>query len=829
MKQLYSVGPLAQAAAPGSGGARTPVNQCPAFKAGSRGLRPEDVQAALTNTGYATPPSWGSQAAHPLPVRLALLQTPSLGRMLAHVAPNGGSYFAHALLNIPATADAQLAIKTWGSPHWQRHDPAGAGDLPDLPYLPVADLLDDESLRQWLGDPARQVLLEFVIAALLGAAAETRIVLAATAEDVAQVVYAVTRALPHGLLHDFTFSTYEPDPRNQSIRLVGHDTGSPESDLPDACYSGGGSIAFNLATGRKSELPGVVPFAAFAVAALAAGKTAALDDLQTTWHQLGLTEARHLDLVFRLSHGSMQLAKEEAAAAVKHPTLTAWIAARPDAVSQFVAWALEDADFAHQSLGRLIVPLRQKSEALSRVAMEVRQAGLAALTAGDQQRTANALEVILPMAAPARANAAWGELLAQAPDPQTLSWDMRRYLLPRLVRFKHPNAHASEVDASLSRWLEVPAEQLTDFLALDLPRPYHLAAAQSCLARAGEPSTAFTRAVAAHPAVVLHLLRGAGHTDDRPALLFARLINEAPEHSWFEDVLANAESFSAVARNRLFEAALAAGAIESEQVIRNQGPALLALFSGQSGLDQLGRRFLTNPPADVFTNPTLLDFLGKLKDEPQVGADVKERIAAVQVVRQFLDAPSFAADTVQPVAVALAAQPPILPASAATQVLEGVSNELSRRPASTIQQDLELILLHFGRVLAESPIALYRELLNRQRSRREFGAAVHVTHAFLAIALHAAQNEDVARQTEGLEAEAFAIATDAARRGGRRAIAAIEAQSRAWPKSARAQWGFLAQAVRPKEIGRSLRELTLFAAGAAAASAAWFVVAQVIR
>src|SRR3954470_20307583 len=141
MKQLYSAGLLsAPAAAPGL--------PTPAVKATSPGLRPEDVRAALPFTAYAPPPA-RADADRPLPVRLALLNTPLSGRMLTHVAPNGGTYFAHALLNVPATADAQLAIQTWGSPLWQRHEPDTAGELPELPYLPVADVLDDAALKAW--------------------------------------------------------------------------------------------------------------------------------------------------------------------------------------------------------------------------------------------------------------------------------------------------------------------------------------------------------------------------------------------------------------------------------------------------------------------------------------------------------------------------------------------------------------------------------------------------------------------------------------------------------------------------------------------------------
>jgi len=817
VEQLYSIGGLA--------GARLP-----AVTAASRGLRAEEVQSALAYTGYAPPAAWVSEADGPLPVRLALLQTPSAGRMLAHVAPNGGTYFAHALLNVPATADAQLAIRTWGSPRWQRHDPESAGELPELPYLPVSDQLDDGALRTWLEDPTHRAALEFVLSALLVTPAETRVVVATSAEATARIVYAVTRALPHSLLEGFTFSTYESDPRVAAIRLIGHDTGRPECDLPDACY-GGASVAFNPATGRRSELRAEVPFAAFAVEALASGDTTPLDDFQATWQLLGLTDARLFELVHRLSRGPAALTKDEATAAAAHPTLAAWVAARPGAVSQFVAWALDDTDFAHRVLSRVVASLRQKSDAVTRVATEVRQAGLAAVASGDRARAANALEVILPMVAPARANAVWDEVLTHVPDPTVLTWDMRRYLLPRLVRFKHPGAPATAVDPALVPWLDAPADQLQELLALGLPAPYRLAAAAACLSRDDEPSAVFARAVATQPGIVLDLLRAEGGTPgDRPAALFEKLLAEVPTHPWFEDVLANAATFSTGARNRLFEVTLSAGKIDPDQLIRGRGAVLLSMFSGESGLDRLGRMFLAAPPDDLVTNPTLLDFLGKLADEPQVKADVTDRISAVLAVRRFLDGPDFSAEALGPVAAALAVRPPIFPAAAVAQVLDCVSDELVRRSDSEeFQRDLELVLSHLGPVLAAGPAELYRELLRRHRARREFAPASRAVQAFLAVALGASATEDVAKVTEGLEAEAFKIATDAARRGGRRAMRAIDARSKDWPKSARTQWGFLAEAVRPKEIGRSLRELSLFAAGAGAATGVWFLVAQFTR
>ena len=118
MKQVYATGPLT----PGTG---------PAIRAASRGLRPDEVQTALSFANYAPPPSRASETT-PLPVRLAC-SNHAEGRVLTHITPNGSTYFAW-LWNVPATANAQLAIQTWGSQLWQRHDTEIAADLPELPY-----------------------------------------------------------------------------------------------------------------------------------------------------------------------------------------------------------------------------------------------------------------------------------------------------------------------------------------------------------------------------------------------------------------------------------------------------------------------------------------------------------------------------------------------------------------------------------------------------------------------------------------------------------------------------------------------------------------------
>lgn len=810
MHQLYATGTVAVNRV----GTHTPPPgrslQLPAVRASSNGLDPAAVSAVLPHAGYSAA-TFG--AARPLPPRLALLNTAG-GRVLTHAVQTGDTFFAHAILNVPDTSDAQLAIQTWGSPQWQRTPPDAATDLPDLPFLPVADVLDDAALQAWLDAAEHRDLLEFALTALLGSPPAKRVFLAAPADDVARVIYAVTRAMPGGLLDEFTFSTFEPDPLACPARLVGFDGGA-DHDLPDACYRG--HVALNTFTGKRSDVTAEVPFAAFAVAALARGEVAPLDDLKATWQRLGLKDAKRFDLVYRLARGTGTLSKDEAADALGHPPLAAWVSARTDALNQFLDWALDDRTFATRSFVRAVQSLRQKPDQLAKLTAAVRDAGTRAVLAGDTTRAATAIEVVLPTVAPAKANAVWGELLAQFADPAKLSWDMRGYLLPRFVRFKQQQSAPAGVDAALAPWLDVPTERLAEFLALDLPKPYQLAACRACLKRDAEPSPTVVTTVAANPALALTLLQPTDGTEPA-AKLYESLLTEAPERPWFEDVLARAADYPTALLNRFFEASLATTKLDADRLVRTQGGRLLDLFAGQSGLDRLGTTFLAAPPADVLTNQSVLSFLGRLREQAGLGDELTARIDAVRAVRAYLDRPTFTAEAMAPVAAAFAVAPPVLPKAAQQDVFAAVADTLQQRAAAIgFQDDLEAVLTHFGGTLAADATDLYENLLRSHRGRTaEFGRQGNAVHTFLAVALGATKSADLAGKFDGLDGHAFAVAADAAKRGGQRVLDEVDRRAKDWPKAAQTKWGFLLAAVKPRT--RWQRDLACAAVGGAVAA-----------
>jgi hypothetical protein len=802
MQQLYAYGSIARnesdrTPAPGS------TLRLPTVKATTAGVTPDRLQVVLPHAMYN-----GGKS-----VRLALLNTAN-GRVLTHAVPAGESYFAHTLLNVPETADAQLAIQTWGSPQWQRSSPDQVGDLPELPHLPVADLLDDPSLKSWLETPYKRELLEFTLTALLATTGENRVFLAATVDDVAKVIYAVTRALPANLLETFTFSTHEADPVASTAKLVGCDCGD-DADLPESCYRIG--AGFNAYTGKRSDLTANVPFAKFAAAALADGTLSKLEDLKSTWQRIGLTDARRFDLVYRLMDGTAPLTQTETTEAVQNPGLAAWLATRPAALDQLLEWALEDRAYANTTFARVVQPLRQTPSVLAKLAAKVRDVGFEAVTAGDTARTTNSFEVVLPMVAPAKANAAWGELLNRVTSPDQLSWEMRWYLLPRLVRFKQQQQTTSSVDPIFTKWLDLPTDRLAQLLSLDVPKAYHLEGCRACLKREGEPSPATAMTLSQHPTLALALLQPAD-SESASLKLYESLLKHSPTRPWFEDVIGAASDYPPALLNQFFEATLSTETLDADRLIRTRGDQLLKLFAGQSGLNKLGTQFLAKPPADALHNTTTCSFLNQLQEQDGLSDELKSRIGAVQAVRAFVNDPRLTSEAIAPVTAAFALSSSPLPTTAKSDLFNAVSLKIANSiDSAELQTDLETVLVLFGDTLATGSTDLYENLLREVRTKSvEFGRNANVVHAFLAIALGAAENKELASKLDGLDGHAFSVASNAAHRGGNRLLNEIESKAINWPKEARGKWGFLLAAVRPKV--RWQRDLVCGLIGAAVAA-----------
>lgn len=807
MKQLYVTSEAATKNGP------TPESR---VRAASPGLAPERLAAVRRYAGYASPSRevLGEAAA---PVRLALLTTPDAGRFVCHSTCLGidpatgknGHYFSHLLLDVPPTLDAQQAIQSWGSRLWQRGDHGGGSELPEALYLPVSSTLGDAELKEFLKPPANRDLLQFLLAAYLTAKPEGRLFVAAPAETVALCVYGLTRALPPSLLADLTFSTYEHDVLAGPARLAG-----TCGALPAACFEPP-HAAYDTTTGRRTEPAGAVPFAEFAVAALAKGQPAALDEFHATWQRLGVKEAGLFELVYRLARGTGVLTKEESEQVFYHPTLGAWVAVRPDAVALFLEWALEDQAYATTTFSRAVAALRQKPDQLAKLAETVRARGVAALRDGDLTRARNALEVLMPMVAPARAARVWGELLEAIADPETLSWEMRGYFLPHLARLK-PLQPGETPDAATERWLRVPAERLAWLLALDLPQTYPLAACLAALRSEGELSSDVARTMAKYPALVLaalHRLPAEGEGLDRALGLFQSVLTEAPDHPWAEDVVRAAKTLPPALLDRCLTHALEKNAVALRPLVREHGPALRELLADKPSLDRIASQLLDQPADDLLTDRGLGDFLQSLTEGSCLRPEVRTRLDACLTMRAFLAGAALERHALDRVAAALSLEPPLFPETVRGRVLAATVATWRQRTGEGVQNDLETLLLALGPAWQGGAAGLYRELLHTRQDDRALGKRADLLHALLAVALGAAQSMELAGQLDGLDAEAYGLAQRIARQGGARVLKAIDARTATWPRSAKSQWSFLAKAVRPRGARGLLRDVGLVAAG----------------
>ena len=129
--------------------------------------------------------------------------------------------------------------------------------------------------------------------------------------------------------------------------------------------------------------------------------------------------------------------------------------------------------------------------------------------------------------------------------------------------------------------------------------------------------------------------------------------------------------------------------------------------------------------------------------------------------------------------------------------------------------------MQFGDVLANDPADLYENLLRDLRGRVDVFKKPNLVATFLGLALGSAKSPELSGKLEGLDVQAFALATEAGKRGGNRLLGDLDRRTAAWPKPARTQWGFLLAAVRPRGFRGVVRDAGLVVLGAAVASAAW--------
>ncbi|HMP02226.1 MAG TPA: hypothetical protein PKC45_06975, partial [Gemmatales bacterium] len=733
--------------------------------------------------------------------------------------------FSHLLLDVPSTVDAQQVLMSWSSDQWQRSDPGTAAALPEMLYLPVAARLDDAGLAAFMANAAQRDLVQFVLAAYLTTPSSTRIFLAVAPELMIWSLYALCRAFPQTLVEELTFSSYESEPVSVSARLVATSWADPTGrDLPATCYDGLG-VGFNLYSGTKTAVNTSKPFVEFALESLASGKPVALDEFRATWHRLGVKGLGMLDLVYRLDRGTGEMTKEESRAALADPALAAWVAGKPEPLGQMLEWSFDDLDYATSIFSRAIVPLRQKPEVLAKLGSTVLEIGTASLRGGNLPRTRNALEVLLPMVAPAKAAGVWQELIQGCSDPGAMTWEMRAYLLPRLAKLK-PLQLGQTPDAEVQRWLTLSDDHLAEFLRLELPQPYLLAATLQALGDS-ERWPAVVRALADHHALVLPLLGQLAAQPggaDRAVSLFEAILAES-SRPWAEDLVRHGRLLPTPVLDRCLLAALQAPSADVVGLVRGQGVALVDRLAGQASLERIAQVLLGRPGAELLADQAFEQFLAALGPTTTLSESVRRRLDDFLAVRAFLQKPELSRDTLRRVAQALQATPELFSSQVRDRVVAVAAGPL-RSGQPGVMQDLENVLLALGLCYSGGPSELYRVLHGELREDRNFWRTEELVHAFMALSLDASQVPEVNAELNGLDDSAYALVQGMRHYGGPKLVAAIDKRTETWPRPARRQWVFLTQSGKPASFQGPLRDLLMVAIGTGLAALVFFILRQ---
>jgi hypothetical protein len=803
MKQVYYTTVFHGSSLPGM-----PEAEC-RVKASSPGVWPERQQALLPYARYTPPSQDEGQAAPPPPIRLALLQTPEAGRFLCHTTYVPGSTnngqpamaVSHLVLDLLPTMDAQHAIQTWGSDHWQQSDPGFVSELPDALFLPVSGVIDDAALTRFLAVPDHRELLQFLLAAFMTTPPSTRIFLAAPAEDVAHAIYGLTRSIPLTLLENFTFTTYEATPLDANARVIGTSWGNAHAkDLPAACYDGLG-VGYNAYTGTKTAMNTNLPFVEFAVQSLSTGKTTALDEFRTNWARLGVKDVGMLDLVFRMARGTGTLTKEESHQAMQDPALAAWIAARPDALNQFLEWAFDDLEYATGTFPRALQGLRQKPDLMMKLGQTVHEQGMAALKAGNLNRTRNALEVLLPMVAPGKASSVWSEILQGVSDPDALPWETRCYLLPKFARLK-PSATTQASDADVQRWIRIPAERLEDLLRLEIPVSYKLSAALNCLEAPAPPLSVIGKALVNHTPLVLAILTKLSQQpggEAKAGNFFDAVLVESAFRPWPDDLMRAGKHMPASLLDRCMTASLKECQVNIVALVRDHGVELLELLSGKPSLDTIADRLLQTSGDELLNEPAVVRFLEGLMTQTHLRSEVRARLEACLTVRDYLREPTLQEEGLYKVAAALAVEPALFAPTMFDKVRDAAVQRLAT-DTGDVQGNTETILLTLSPRVSGGATQLYRDILRKLNDQKHFSRNLELLHAFLAIALDATKSPDLPVQLGDLDAETFALLRQTAKENPK-FLDTLDGRVLNWPRHARQQWQFVKQAVRPPAIG----------------------------
>ncbi len=777
------------------------------FRGASAGLGPERLRAALPYMAYGLPdyihPLQNSPV--PSPVRLAFLKTPELGSILCHSVSAGldpttdrpGNFFSHVLLDVPPTFTAETAIKTWESDSWRRADGPFQATLPDIEDVHTSEAFTDEGLRQFLSSESGQRMFRFVLEAMLTTAADNRIFLAASSQDVAVCVYGLTRVLPQTCLGTLTFSTYEYQPLSCPARLIG--TGAADasqSDMPSSCYSGK-AVGYNSSTGRMSQMTLQGDFVEYAMAAATTGDRTRLDELLAVCGQCGIDRPELLNLVCRAEFGS-ELVKNDLLRLAIYPRFLSHLLGKPSIRQPWLDRFAEDDELTGVLASQVVPVLKEDREAIAAFGETAMQATVEAIRHGKLTKTRTLLEHILPATSDATAASSHMAVLDEIGDPNAVPWQTRAYLLTQMAGIPSDGLHS----ALRARWLSPQPAELPLLCGLPIPDRWKTHACLSCLLHAGVTSPlidTLTSHLELLPEVLRHLPRDKGATQNLPSLVAALLARSNAPAGLVGDLLRHRDQMRPEVTSAFLTAAAQSGDIDVLQLASQCGPGLLEVLSGGNDLDTFLARLL-DCSAERLVNDRQILALFQTAARKKGPGEIRDGLESALAIRSFLDRPTLNGEALSRVATALRTFQNSASSRIGMSVLEVALDTIcAREDSPSIGRAVESLLLNFGLLMSEGPNGLYRRLLEQFRARKDFWRRQHLICALVAVGL-GATSTDLSRQATVMAEQARDLAEEVARRSKRRVFAFIERQSCDWPNEARARWNLFAKFIRPRRL-----------------------------
>lgn len=668
------------------------------------------------------------------PTCLALLSAGG-ERVLVHRSYAGrdgagrpGNFFTHLVAGLPKGFTAGDAIRTWDSMFWQRGG-SGLRLAGDLGLERVATIPPGPPSQVDISQPRVREHVAYVIGAFLELAPEGTLYIAAPPSVVAALIFALTRALPFGMLRHLTFSTYERDVLEAPARIVGSclqipatvETPPPE-DLPEICYSGG-NAALNWYTGRRTTLAPGTPaarYAEFIGAELLSLPADMPPEFVAFAQRLDITDAEALLGTHRLFHSSRSgpftpdLLDELLADARRG---RAFLSLQNVRVA-LVQVALGDRDWWR---GKGQPMIQQLATASRRPGMEDLGLALSHLSEHAVSEAAehfcrgarnDARFLIEKISLPAKPTEKVSNLAAFFREvsrrmrflpEDTYDWHTRRDLL-RYVAPAETEIPLREVRP----WLMVDPCDGRDLLKLGLPNAWAEAAAKEIVlsvARDISPSAAVAELVVSHETLfngAIERLLAEGHTDEvrsfcsgliqsgymgtrRIALLIAIARSPHVNATFLEDMISDAV---------LQESDIIA-------LVNACAPSLLNKLAGRDSLSQLVSEYVEALPIVRLHNEATRELLALLGRSTafDLAYQQRKKLEALSVVAEFYASLTDGFRDPGPVRRALdVLQPPGTQAGALDRHREQVNRLLMTRLADQVHrvEELERIILVLG-------------------------------------------------------------------------------------------------------------------------------------